>query len=189
MTAIAARLTAEEFAQMEFGEDRAELVQGEVQLRPPSGFDHGKLSNKVARVLGNYVEPLREGDVGGAETGFRLAQDTVRAPDAAFISNERLQQVRERTGQTRFPSFLPTAPDLAAEVVSPGDRADDINDKIADYFEFGTRLVWFFYPSKRTVHVYTSPTQVRILTEADTLDGGEVLPGFSCAVREILSVL
>lgn len=189
MAAVATRVTAEEFAEMELGEDRAELVHGEIELMPPTGHEHGKLSNKVGRVLGNYVEPLAEGDVVGAETGFRLAEDTVRAPDAAFVSNERLQEVRERTGQTRFPSFLPVAPDLAAEVVSPSDRADDISSKIADYFEFGTRLVWFFYPSQRAVHVFTSPTQVRILTEADTLDGGDVLPGFSCSVRDIFSVL
>jgi Uma2 family endonuclease len=99
-----------------------------------------------------------------------------------------MQEVRERTGRLAS-SFLPTAPDLAAEIVSPSDRADDITTKIAEYFEFGTRLVWFFINWKRTVHVYTSPTQVRILTEADTLDGGDVLPGFSCKISEIFSVL
>jgi Uma2 family endonuclease len=189
MAAVATRVSAEEFAAMQFGEGRAELVRGEVELMAPAGFDHGELSGEVFGVLRDHVRRLQIGRVVSAETGFRLAEDIVRAPDAAFVSNERLQEVRERTGQSRFPSFLPTAPDLAAEVVSPGDRADDINDKIADYFEFGTRLVWFFYPSKRTVHVYTSPTQVRILTECDTLDGGDVLPGFSCPVRDIFSVL
>lgn len=189
MAAVATRVTAEEFAEMEFGEDRAELVGGGIEIMPPSGFEHGELTGEIFGLLRDHNRSQRAGKIVGAETGFRLAEDTVRAPDAAFVSNERLQEVRERTGQTRFPSFLPTAPDLAAEVVSPSDRADDISSKIADYFEFGTRLVWFFYPSQRTVHVFTSPTQVRILTQADTLDGGEVLPGFSCSVREIFSVL
>lgn len=183
------RVTEEEFAMMDFGENRVELVNGEVEIMAPAGWEHGKLSSELGWLLRSYTKQNPVGEIVGAETGFRLAPGTVRAPDVGVVLSERIQALREQSGQTNFPGFLPLAPDLAVEIISPGDRAADVSDKVADYFAHGTRLLWFFYPATRSVHVYTSPTQITILDSSQTLDGGAVLPGFSCSISEIFAVL
>src|SRR5579872_5298416 len=84
----------------------------------------------------------------------------------------------ERMGDTRRPAkFWPFAPDLAVEVISPGDAAEEIQDKIREWFAGDAKAVWVLYPRSRTVHVYSAPTDVRILQEADTLIGDSVVPG------------
>jgi Uma2 family endonuclease len=78
------------------------------------------------------------------------------------------------------------APNLAVEILSPDDRMTDVMDKLRFYLLHGVRLVWLIDPENRTVTVMTSVSEARILSEDDTLDGGDVLPGFTCAVRDIL---
>jgi Uma2 family endonuclease len=178
-------VTAEEFFWQSFDNRRAELVQGEViELSPASG-EHGIVAMGVGIPLGVYVKQKKLGVVCAAETGFIIARnpDTVRAPVAAFISNERLEQNGGRPSR----GFFPFAPDLAVEVVSPGDTAEGVEAKTHAWFEAGARLVWIVYPSSQTVHVFRSPTDVQILQRDDTLKGGEVVPGFECAVAEIFA--
>jgi Uma2 family endonuclease len=103
----------------------------------------------------------------------------VRAADMVFIAAGRLAGV-EREG------FLPIAPDLAVEIVSPGDRWSEILTKVHEYLDAGVRLVWIVDPRTQTVHVY-QPGQVEQLSAEDTLDGGDVLPGLTLPVREIFA--
>ena len=132
--------------------------------------------------LAEYVDENRLGTVYAAETGFRLATDpdTVRAPDVAFVSRVRLEAVGEVEG------FWPEAPDLAIEVVSPGDSYSDVEEKVVDWLDAGTKMV-VINPRQRSATVYKSPSDIAALAETDVLAGGDVVPGFELAVREIFT--
>jgi len=104
---------------------------------------------------------------------------TVRAPDVAFVARGRFADERPLR---QFPEL---APDLVVEVVSPSDTAAEVEEKVQLWLDAGVRLVLVVYPSTRSVSAYRSRTDVRLLTEADLLDAGDVLPGFSCPVRDL----
>jgi Uma2 family endonuclease len=148
---------------------------------PPAGSEHGAVAVNIAVVVAQFVKSHGLGVVFGAETGFKIASDpdTVRAPDLAFIRRERIPEEGLPRG------FWPGAPDLAVEVVSPGDTYTEVEEKVNDWLNAGTRMVLVLNPRTRTVAIYTSHTDVVRLTEADTLAGGEVLPGFTCRVAEL----
>jgi Uma2 family endonuclease len=163
------------------GVKRLELVKGELLEMPPAGGRHGRVASRVDYRLRSYVEPNDLGEVFAAETGFWISHDpdTVRAPDASFVAKGRLPAGEPPTG------YLDLAPDLAVEVVSPGDTAGEVQAKVEDWLRAGVRLVWVFYPDTRSVAIYGGLHDVRVLTEQDELDGGQVLPGFRCRVREL----
>ena len=167
-------LTADDLLQMPDGGGRNELVRGEIVPMSPASVEHGKRAMRLGRYLGNYVEEHNLGEVYAAETGFTIAEnpDTVRAPDVSFVARSRIPEEGEPSG------FWKIVPDLVAEVVSPYDRASEVQDKIKDYLVAGVRLVWLVDPKSRTVTVYHSLDNVHILLEEDTLDGGAVVPGF-----------
>ena len=174
-------LTADELLQMKDDGFRYELVRGELIKRSPAGHQHGRIALNLTGPLFQHVKTHNLGAVYAAETGFKLAADpdVVRAPDAAFIRRERVEEV----GQTE--GFWPGAPDLAAEVISPGDTHAEVEDKIADWLDAGTRLVVVVNPSTQTVALYHSRSDIRILTIDDVLDGGEVVPNWTLPVRDI----
>jgi Uma2 family endonuclease len=148
---------------------------------PPAGSEHGAVAINIALVVAQFVKAHRLGVVFGAETGFKIASDpdTVRAPDLAFIRRERIPAEGIPRG------FWPGAPDLAVEVISPGDTYTEVEENTSDWLNAGTRLVLVLNPRTRTVTVHTSPTDVIRLTDSDTLHGGDLLPGFSCRVAEL----
>jgi Uma2 family endonuclease len=160
---------------------RYELVLGELRVLSPAGWRHGEVIANLQTLLGQYIRHHKLGTCFGAETGFRLARnpDTVRAPDFAYIAKEHLPD--EKPSE----AFWPGAPDLAVEVLSPGDRTGEIDEKIAAWLAAGVVAVWIVDPQRETVAVYDSNRPVSVKTSAEILDGGRVLPGFSCPVREI----
>ena len=174
-------ITADELFQMKDDGFRYELVRGELVKRSPASHQHGRIVLNFTTPLDQFVRANQLGAVYAAETGFKLAEDpdVVRAPDAAFIQRERVESV----GQTE--GFWPGAPDLAAEVISPGDTYAEVEDKIADWLDAGTRLVIVVNPSTQTVALYYSRSDIRILTIDDVLDGGEVVPNWTLPVRDI----
>lgn len=176
-------MTAEELFQLPDDDYKYELVEGEVIRMPPSGGEHGYFAINVGYLLKNHNKAHDLGVVCGAETGFILKRnpDTVRAPDASFVAKERIPA----GGIPR--TYWPFAPDLAVEVVSPNDRFDEVQDKVAEYFAAGTRLVWVVLPKTRTVLVYRSLHDVRSLGANDELSGEDVIPGFICRVAELFS--
>ena len=183
-------ITADELLSMphrdEHGNDcRLELIRGEVKRMSPTGRTHGKLCLKLGAVLLDFVESNDLGEALGAETGFTVEHnpDSVLGADIAFVSKERLKGVEDAD------KFFPFAPDLAVEVLSPGNRAGEITEKISLYFAAGSRQVWIVNPKRRTVSVYRSPDEVQILGEQDTLDGGDVLPGFSYELAKLFGAL
>ena len=161
-----------------------ELIRGEVKRMSPTGITHGVLCTEIAAELRAFVQANNLGVVCGAETGFVLERDpdTVLGADAAFISHERFAKVENPD------KFGPFAPDLAVEVMSPSNAMREMGEKVALYFGAGARAVWVFNPKKRTAAVYTSPSDVRILIEQETLEGGEVLPGFTLELSKLFAV-
>jgi Uma2 family endonuclease len=182
-------ITADELLVMphrdEHGNDcRLELIRGEVYIKELFSPAHGILCSEIMTALGAFVEDTDLGLVLGTGTGFLVEQnpDSVIGIDVSFVSHERLEEVENLDG------FLPFAPDLAVEVMSPSNTMREMEEKVALYFGAGARAVWVFNPKKRTAAVYTSPSNVRILNEQETLEGGEVLPGFKLELSKLFAV-
>ena len=174
-------MTAEELLLTHLPDKRVELVRGVLVVREPTGFRHGAVSARLTRLLADHVDAHRLGCVLTAQTGFQLATapDTVRGPDVAFVSHERLPDP-EPAG------YAALAPDLVVEVLSPGDRPGETLAKVADWVNAGTRLVWVVDPVRRQTHVYRQDGSEALMAEDRALDGEDVVPGFSCALKEIL---
>jgi Uma2 family endonuclease len=175
-------LTAEDFFDLNIPDEKTELVDGELLRMSPAGGEHGVVALRIGAWLLMFVEAHHLGVVCAAETGFlvRRDPDTVRAPDAAFIS-------REKMGEGRPPKkFWPFAPDLAVEVVSPSESAEQVQERVREWFAAGSRAVWLLYPGTASVHAYRSPSEVRILQRGDDLVGDDdLLPGFVCSVADL----
>ncbi|MET0396185.1 MAG: Uma2 family endonuclease [Longimicrobiaceae bacterium] len=174
-------VTADELLRMPDDGFRYELVRGEIRKMTPAGGEHGRVGGNLMISLGGYVRAHRLGAVYLAETGFRLASDpdTVRAPDVSFIRSERVQVLGVVRG------YVPGAPDLAVEVVSPGDTYTEVGEKVLQWLDAGTRMVIVVDPWKRWVTVYHSRDDIHVLGEDDVLDGGDVVPGWSMQVGEL----
>ena len=131
--------------------------------------------------MGHHARANRLGEVFAAGTGFILGRepDTVRAPDTSIIARDRLPPGELPAG------YLEIMPDLAVEVLSPNDRAGEVLDKVEDWVRSGVKLVWVLGPAARTVGVYRSTAEVQELAEHETLDGADVVPGFTCEIRSL----
>ena len=176
--------TAEELFRMPDDGLRHELVKGELRTRTPAGSKHSSIVIKLASLLLQHVEAHSLGEVFGPDTGFKIAEspDTVRAPDVAFVKEQRIP-AGELTEK-----FWPGAPDLAIEVISPTDTLYELDEKIEEYITSGVTLVWVVDPKKRTVTVYQTGANPEVLGEGDQLDGRPVLPDFQYPVAKLFEV-
>ena len=183
MDAHARRMTAAELRCLPDDGLRHELVAGELRTMAPSGGEHGWVTSDIHVSLATYVLAQGLGRVFAAETGFLLASnpDTVRAPDVAFVRRERVRAVG------RQPGYWPGAPDLAIEVVSPSDRPREVAEKVATWLRHGTQMVIEVDPRRHTVAVHRPGQPVRVLSEADILDGEDVVAGWSLPVRGLFA--
>ena len=176
-------ITAEEFARMPDPPDgsKQELVCGEIVTMPPPGGIHGVCCSKTDRRLGNFVDANHLGTVAANDIGIITERnpDTVRGPDVAYWSFERLPEVPV--------GYIEAPPDLAVEVLSPWTKIRQLRKKIQEFFQRGVRMVWVIDPENRTVTVYRTPDEGRVLHESATLSGEDVLPGFSCPVADLLA--
>lgn len=173
-------LSVEEFLLYPTPEGKAELVRGELRMSPPTGGRHGVVQMAILMRLANFVESRGLGRV-FVDAGFELVAlpRTVRAPDAAFVRGDRIH-----AGDIG-PAFLRMPPDLAVEVLSPSETPKRLQEKLDDYRVAGVALVWVIDPRRRTVMIVSRDAPTRWLSEDDVLDGGSVVLGFSCPVREL----
>ncbi len=173
-------MTADELLRL--GKDvRGELIQGVFCEMTPGGEGHGKYGANLLIEVGSFVRRRRLGTMFNAETGFWLERgpDTVRAPDLAFTSAERLPLDAHHRGYSQV------VPDLAVEVRSPNDSRPEVHDKARMWLSHGVRLVWVVHPDTRTVDVHRADEPVATLGDDAALDGHDVLPGFACPVSAI----
>src|SRR5262245_37082230 len=157
-----------------------EVVDGDLVRMSPAGWWHEKI---VARLIGRllaFVEARNLGTVLGSNAMYVLPSGNKRSPDLSFVAAGRLPAAERPTA---FPSI---APDLAVEVVSPGDSPRPILDKVGDYLQAGVRLVWVIDPERRSAALYRSMTAVREIGPSEALEGEDVIPGFSCVLADIL---
>lgn len=160
-----------------------ELVDGRLVERN-TGMESSRIAAGIIVLIGIYLKANRLGELFGADASYQCFPGTpnkVRRPDVSFIRMERLPGGRTPKGHS------PIRPDLAVEVISPGDIAEDVEDKVAEYRAAGIALIWVVYPSQRIVRIHrpaSSPAGTETaLREPDTITGEEVLPGFSCPIR------
>lgn len=172
--------TDEAFMALSKDGHRYELVDGEILDMGNSGMEHGGIGSLLGGVLAIYVRQQKLGVVCDSSTAFTLKNGNKRSPDVSFVSRERLK------GLKRPPrGFFQGSPDLAVEILSPSNTIEEIHDKIVEYFENDTRLVWVIHPDEKYLLVYHSPEPDRFLRSSDHLDGEAVVPGFSMAVSEL----
>lgn len=182
MTTTAVKLvTAAEFARRPDPPDgsKEELVRGVIVTMPPPGFRHGEVQLAIGSLLRQYVRSNRSGRV-TVESGLQteIDPDTVRGPDVAFWSAERLPL--EKTPEV----YPDVAADLVVEIQSPSSRRQTTQGKIREYLDRGVRMVWIVDPEAHTVTVYRQPSEGRLLWHEATLTGEDVLPGFQCRVAD-----
>jgi Uma2 family endonuclease len=161
---------------------RCELLCGELRMMSPAGFEHGRIAGRIHSRLLQFVEPRGLGLVLSAETGFWTGRDpdTVRAPDVAFVAASRVPH-------SPAVGFFPGAPDLAVEVLSPGDRSGEVLAKVQDWLGAGCNAVWVVDPATRTVVVHRPEAPLVRLASADDLSGDDFLPGFRLRVEEVFA--
>lgn len=181
MTTTAQQITAEELLRLPDDGFRYELVRGILRKMPPTGKKHGSVTANITVPLGQHVRVNHLGKIYGAETGFKIASnpDTVRAPDVSFLSQKREVEIGDIEG------FIPGAPDLAVEVISPSDSYSEVEEKVLEWLEAGTRMVFVANPRKKTLTVSRSRADIKVLTEDDTLSGEDVVPGWLLPVKGI----
>jgi Uma2 family endonuclease len=165
--------------------ERFEVIKGELVPMSPVGFEHSTIAFNVAKILDAFVRKNKLGFVRPdsliyvLRTNEKGVQET-RVPDVSFIRNGRFPKGFD------FSRPFPGAPDLAVEVVSPSETAEDVMDKILDYLSEGTEQVWVLYPRKKTLHVYNraTPEQVRIYHEHETLRAENLFPNLELVIAD-----
>lgn len=172
-------ISAQAYARMPQGDFLDELVRGRVVCEPLPGSRHGRVAATITYILMRWARATRSGVV-YCETGFLLARDpdTVRGPDVAWVADGGQSLGSE--------GFIVGAPDLAVEVLSPGNRTGAMREKVADYLGAGARAVWVVDAVGKTlaVHGECGPA---ILRDGDTLTMRDLLPGFSVRVGDFFA--
>ena len=159
-----------------------ELIEGEL-LMSPVGATHSLVCLNLATLLIRFVEGKRLGKVFDSSMDFRLSQKILLSPDVSYVSKARLKKIMVAPEK-----FLYGAPDLAVEVLSPGDTRDLIERKLEKYFQHGTRLAWVVDPRRHTVAVHSVDAVARLQRLTDTLTGCELLTGFKCRLRDVFKL-
>ena len=178
-------MTADELARLPEDGQRHELIEVVLVTMAPAGGEHGEIALDFGGLLRQHIKTHNLGRAFGAETGFLLARnpDVVLAPDVAFIGRERASKLG------RVGGYIPLAPDLAVEIISPNDLYTEVQEKVRLWLEYGVRMVVVLNPRHRSVAVYRTLTDVRHLSIGDTFDGEDVVIGWRVPVREFFAAL
>ena len=174
-------MTAEEFFALPDDGTKRELINGELVEMSGAKPLHNILQARLGRFVDTFVADKDLGIV-GTEVYCQFSAKNIAQPDVAYFSKARIQ------GHD-LNDYFEIAPDLAIEIISPSETAQNVNTKVQNYFQHGSQLVWNMYSDTQQVYVYDSPDDVHIVSINGTLDGGTVLPGFSLALREVFKGL
>ena len=174
-------VTADELLKLDAQGFCGELIRGVLCEMPPPGIEHGQICLRIGSLILRFVDERRLGTATTNDAGVVLERDpdTVRGPDVAFYSNDRLSP------GVRVPGYSEHPPDLAVEVKSPNDSRDDIHDKALMWLSYGVRLVWVVLPDTRTVDVYRSSRDITTVSGGSELSDDGVLPGFRCTLEDV----
>jgi Uma2 family endonuclease len=159
-----------------------ELVNGTLRELGVSALSSLVAMTLVNHLL-NFISPRKLGWLFGPDCGFVIGPRTVRKPDISVVRAERLPAGQIGAG------WVTMAPDLAVEVISPNDSAQELDAKVEQLLEAGTRLLWVVNPTLRTVRVYRADRSVALLRSGEVLDGEDVLPGFRCEVKALFPMV
>ena len=175
-------ITAAELGRINLPNKSTELVRGQLVVREPPSTEHGRLQTNLAYLITDFVRRNQLGVVFGQDTGFRISSnpDTVRGPDVAYVAQDRAGQIPRR-------GYAALAPDLLAEIISPEDRPGEILEKVGEWLQAGTKLIWVLEPRRQEVRVYRGDGSLTIVGPDGSLDGEDILPGFCCALADILA--
>ena len=163
---------------------RGELIRGVLCKTMSVGQEHGEIVLNLGARLWIIVNAQKLGRLVASDSGVWLERDpdTVREPDIAFFSAEKVPPGVRVTG------YSETVPDLVVEVHSPSDSMREVHDKARMWLSYGVRLVWVVHPDTRTIDVHHQEHRVSTLTETDALDGADVLTSFSCPVSDLFNI-
>jgi Uma2 family endonuclease len=180
-TTTTAPITLEEFERLPDDGNKHELSDGELIVTPPAKFLHTLVAAAILDVLHAY---LRQHRFAGAfaEAGYVLSQNPllIRQPDISILSNQRISAAPKD-------GWVERSPELAVEIVSPSDSAQDLEIKVEQYLRYGAQQVWVFFPKQKQVHIHQSGAARIVLNESETLTGGDLLPGFSVKVADLFT--
>lgn len=155
-------------------------ANGKITVMPPAGSYSSNRSLRIAKQLQDWADE-NEGAVSESSGGFTFPNGATRAPDAAWVSSDRLANLSAETKE----KFLPLAPDFAVEVRSQNDRREDLEAKMAEYVANGTQLGWLVDPYDETVTVYRDDGTVETHESPETLSADPVCPGFTCDLERV----
>lgn len=173
------KLTAADLYAMPRDGQKYELIGGEL-IMSPAGVKHEGIASRLVVRIGTYLMTSRLGEVYTSSIGFDLPSGDVVSPDVCFIAAEKLPNGWEPEGFGQF------APDLAVEIISPSDSMTLVEDTVEIYLKYGTQLVWLINPKLRRATIYRADGTVAVIRAEGALDGEAVLPGFACALSDIL---
>lgn len=165
--------------QQQHPDHRMELVDGEIIVMSPSGYEAEEVATRMTAKMFEWVDRRRLGRVTGSSAGFVLPNSNTRAPDVSFVQAERLRRSPR--------SFAELAPDLMVEVKSPSDKLTKLREKIAEFLSLGTRVGILINPEQRWVEIWRTGQEPIVLHDGDTLTVDDVLPGWTVLVDDLWS--
>ena len=174
-------ITAEQLLEMDAKGMRGELIRGVFCPTMSAGIRHGQIVMELGRLLGNAIADTRAGSLIGSDAGVKVESDpdTVREPDIAYFSKERLPLDVEVLG------YAEVIPELVVEVVSPSDNVREVAGKASMWINAGVQLVWVLWPETKMIEIYRPAQPVTTLRETDTLTAENILPQFNVPIKDI----
>lgn len=172
-------LTAEDLYTMPRDGRKYELIEGEL-IVSPAGMQHEEIGAELLFLIRMFMGQQRIGKVFGSSVGYELPSGDLLSPDVSVVKSDRLPGGKSPEGFGQF------APDLAVEIISPSDSMTVVEDKVEIYLKNGTQLIWVINPKLRRATIYRADGTVAVVRADGKLDGEAVLPGFSCALADVL---